>query len=317
VFAPDGKTLFVLGSLSGSSQFHVLDFDGGKLTKRWEPHPPVIAPVFSPDGSALAASVPWHNSWWDLTAAAPKERPATRGRYLAGVGLNRLFLEEDDSLFEWDGKQRRHVTAIHSNNIYAITPDGCTLVHGIPGAMQLFELSGGKKQLLAGFKVPTNVFGLRPDGKALFAGARDTPKPSFHLFQRTNKGWQETWKGAPTYAAALAARADRFAVATDTQDVVLDISSTPPREVAAIPRPSGFPARQLSFSPDGKLIAATRLNGGVNVYEVESRTQIYKCTIRAYEPKGVAFAPDGRHLAVSSDYGVTLILRLKGPAGKS
>jgi WD40 repeat protein len=66
----------------------------------------------------------------------------------------------------------------------------------------------------------------------------------------------------------------------------------------------------LAFSPDGQTLVSTDEDGRVIVWEVDKRSECHRWQL----PKGlrkVVFAPDGRHLAISTaSKDIVYILRL-------
>jgi WD40 repeat protein len=88
-------------------------------------------------------------------------------------------------------------------------------------------------------------------------------------------------------AQALAAGRDPFA-------------SRPPRLEGAVASRGGFPVWNLTFSPDGMLLAA----GGVDstsVYNLAAGRRVAALPARSAEITSLAFSPDGRTLTVTTD----------------
>ena len=70
----------------------------------------------------------------------------------------------------------------------------------------------------------------------------------------------------------------------------------------------------LSFSPDGRLIAAGH-RGSVSVHEVTSGRLVSVCRKHLATGKAVAFSPDGRQIATSGEYGRAPVQLFEGQSG--
>jgi RNA polymerase sigma factor (sigma-70 family) len=73
------------------------------------------------------------------------------------------------------------------------------------------------------------------------------------------------------------------------------------KELKSLDAGGEFGFNRCAFSPDSRLLAATDIRGHIHVWTIASGTSVLEYTVPAKLLGGwVAFAPDGRHLAVSS-----------------
>jgi WD40 repeat protein len=332
-FAPDGKTLYVGAGRGGElGSVHVYDVDGMRLTKRWGPRAPLLPPiVYGADGATLATCGPRfgrEGSWWDLTGPAPRERPVPAelvGARVCGLSRRGLYLLQGDRLSEWDGEKARFVRAfadVGPHRPPAITPDGRTLALGtlrfrpaLEWHLELWNLGGPgvKEETFDGTLAPLAI---TPDGRVVVAaGVPGSNTGPLHLFARDGGRWKEVWKSPDMVVypgLALNARGDRlaFRLGLERRLRILDLGRQPPREATQVNLP--VDTWCVAFAPDDLAVATGSLSGEVAVWEIGTGKRLGGVRLRG-RVDGLAFAPDGRHLAVASGYGVVFVLRLPLP----
>src|SRR5690348_16212989 len=108
-----------------------------------------------------------------------------------------------------------------------------------------------------------------------------------------------TYRGPPPTAATISRAGDRLAIATGDGGVrILDAATL--QATAELP-PARAPRGQLTFSPDGSLLAG--LAGGrqleLSVWNVGTARPICAFADPRLEPGSLAFHPDGRSAAIS------------------
>ncbi|HEV3116290.1 MAG TPA: hypothetical protein VGY58_04505, partial [Gemmataceae bacterium] len=152
-----------------------------------------------------------------------------------------------------------------------------------------------------------------PDGQLLVAG-RQTGEA--HM-----RAWRVSQKGLTELTLPFT-RARRLAIAPDGKTLafldgynglhLMDLSSAMPMERAVLSGgdgPGSGRIQSFAFAPDGGRLASVNTRGHVVIWNVAEATKVQDCYLpRSLE--AVAFAQDGRHLAVGSGDGMIYILRL-------
>src|SRR5438132_4151133 len=153
-----------------------------------------------------------------------------------------------------------------------------------------------------------------PDGQLLVAG------------RQTGEAHMRAWRVSQKRLTELTlpfTRARRVAIAPDGKTLafldgydglrLMDLSSAMPMERAVLSGADGPGSGQIqsfAFAPDGGRLASVTTGGHVVIWNVSEATMVQDCHLdRSLE--AVAFAQDGRHLAVGSADGMIYILRLR------
>jgi WD40 repeat protein len=190
----------------------------------------------------------------------------------------------------------------------ALAPDGKTVAVGgdDPAPLTLFDTSNGKK--LAGPKAgpgAVSCLAFAPDGSSLAAGSAKGPT---HLFKTGT--WQllhkfEHSKG--TWHLAYAPGGNLLATVEYNNNVCLwDVATG--KEVATLPFQPGNWLCRVTFSPDGKTLAAANSHGFVELHDVSGpallkdltkKPQVLACG--AERLSFVGFTPDSRSLITICD----------------
>ena len=121
---------------------------------------------------------------------------------------------------------------------------------------------------------------------------------------------EATYRGPPPTAAAITKAGDRVAIATGDGAVSLLDAAT--LETKARMPPARSPRGQLTFSPDGALLAgfAPGRHLDLGVWNVKAARLLPPFADPALEPDSIAFHPDGRTAAISLLTGDVLVLDL-------
>ncbi len=117
-----------------------------------------------------------------------------------------------------------------------------------------------------------------------------------------------TYRGPPPTAATITRAGDRLAIAAG--DGAIRILEAATLETRAEMPPARSPPGQLTFSPDGSLLAelAPGRHLELSVWSVGTARRVCSFADPALEPGNVAFHPDGRTLAISLLTGDVLVL---------
>ncbi|HUR55918.1 MAG TPA: hypothetical protein VMZ71_17410 [Gemmataceae bacterium] len=240
--------------------------------------------AFSPDGTRLAEAA--HGGAvrvWNLASGEAERSFAVKGLY-----ANQMRL--------------------------AFSPDGATLAAAV-GNVVLLDLAAGTQQRLRTGGTGFCGVAFPPDGKQLVAAgdslarwdtagdeAIDRPLPKMNL--PVPRGF--TLVGWP--ACAFSADGTRFAVSRRISIVVGDywrnteqILIHDPQADAVVARFewTGHHAHRVAFSPDSTLVAAA-CGPVLRVWDAESQALVAERKLGTLHVMGLAFSPDGRHLATVS-----------------
>jgi WD40 repeat protein len=303
-FSPDGRTLATAGN-----DGRVCLWD---LTQR----PPVerrvlppgrlpVAPsvvAFSPDGRHVAAGHDGSGGdvWrlWDVSGrAAPVtlRQPeggvaalafSPDGRFIASAGSKAVVL--------WDVKTHKEVRRFE----------------GHEQAVASLAFSGDGTRLLTGggwMELPRDAKG-KPIPDAKFVPHDCAPR----IWDVATGRQTATLPAYPSPVLAVALSPDGRLAATCQRGAAIrlyDLAADPPRQDEL--RGAGGIAWSLAVSPDGTRLASNGPDDCINVWELGSgkRTKLSAPELDS----SVAFAPDGRHIAVSLGTGPVYILRLEAP----
>jgi hypothetical protein len=181
--------------------------------------------------------------------------------------------------------------------VHALTADGETLVTGgADGRVRLFELSTGRERLMfPAHRHAIAAIAVAADGSAIATASVDR---SVVLWSATGAVLRPL-PPAEAPVAFLRFSPDGGLLATTgnrNQAVLWSVATG--RILRRLD--DDQPLRQGVFSQDGRLLAAGTESGKVNVWEVGSGRRIRELTGPPSAVGSLAFAPDGRGLAVGS-----------------
>jgi WD40 repeat protein/tRNA A-37 threonylcarbamoyl transferase component Bud32 len=261
---------------------------------------------YSPDGEVIVTAAEDRTArvWSAITGRAIATLRGHDGRRVFAVDVDRtgarvVTASDDRTARIWDARTGRSIAVLAGHDkwvwVARFSPDGTRIVTAsIDGTARLWDAGG---QLVAT---------LRDTGAqitdAVFAGA----ELYLHSAGRDVTRWDAT-TGAPhgrvaTHAAEVTAIAtDRNArIASVSLDGAVQIHGANGALVAELA--AQLPVRHMAFSADGTRLA---LAGGVEVevWDVERKLRLAAMRGHAGKVTAIAFAPDGRRLASSSDDG--------------
>lgn len=287
VFSPDGQRLASSGGrYDGVYVWHhesgeqVAEFTiDESLKPRFRPG--FIPLSFSPDGKLLAGATPEHTiSIWDLEA---KERIACLKGHVALVaelifspcGQFLTSADINGILYEWD------VSKMAEADFHVGFSELPTYVTGVP-----------KLAYLA-------------DGTFIAAGNKESTVTIWEP-KRGNKLRTLRSERCP-YPMCFSPQTSQLALAGEDEVQIWDIGETSPRKLSIREYTSVCGA--VTFSPDGKILAAGYWNGSIRLWDVERLKRLKafgegKASIRR---DSLAFSPCGKYLASGSNDAVIRI----------
>ncbi|MGH9431767.1 MAG: c-type cytochrome domain-containing protein [Terriglobia bacterium] len=284
-FSPDGKTLAV----GGYKEVRLMDPATGKVLKSLDGAAGMVRSVaFGPDGKWLAAGGGLCQQWgevqiWDVQA--DKLLRTLRGHhdciYSVAFSPNGKLLASgsyDKLVNLWDpatGKELRtlkdHIDAVFA---VAFSPDGKWLASGSQdNSVKVWDVASGERLYTLSDPLDgITCVAFSPSGKQIAAGGYDK---LIYIWNLTQTGG--------TLAQSLIADEDSILQIAWTPDGKEIITSSADGSIrvrdAATLSPIGIIPHQLdwvdamSLSPDGKWLAAGRLNGTLSIYRMGSFEQ--------------------------------------------
>jgi WD40 repeat protein len=322
---PDGKTLFS----AQQRLLRVWDRVGNELRERVIPHghtDAVTALDFSPDCRTLASSGSDNRVvLWDLTAAVPAARHVLRGDgrvRFAPDGRSLVTGFKDLLLWDLNGKAPRLSARLGSFRsgpaALAFSPHGKLFASGsVTPVLRLWDLDGQTPQMRTElFEKPSGAgvedLALSPDGQ-LLAGGRQW-SGNLRLWRIQAAGVEEAAvPRTKAFRIAFSPDGKTFAFSDDSQAIHLwDLTSPVPSERLALKghQVGIMPVvRDFVFSADGRLLASAGGDGRIMVWETTKGKKLHEWKLPA-AAGAVAFAADGRHLAVGNANGTIYVLRL-------
>jgi RNA polymerase sigma factor (sigma-70 family) len=335
----DGKLLALplTGQANNNLSIKLIDLATGKDRRVVECGFYAMSLAFGPDGNTLAAGMETGDiKIWDAMtrkelASLEVKSPASRTVSLAfAPGGRELALSRADGSVEvWETKSKKRLHKLlgasipTSNHILllaqgpgradlAFSPDGKRLAVGAFGSgVRVFDSATGKEigAGTLGHPAPVRSFGLSADGKTLTTHARGDCVRSWDV--ATGKPVHKVAIPGGAVTATLSADGTKLAAVTAGKVVLYDTATARPKGSLAN---SEFAAASLTFSPDGKTLAARGIqNRAVRLWDAMTGKELPS---PEGEPKtgaetdigldgaspvryaGVILSPDGRYLAM-------------------
>ncbi len=342
-FTADGLTLATGGS---DETVRLWNLGGGKPRQRFEPkghlsHPYGVA--LAPDGRSLATGGNDRTvRLWSVRGREMKERPPLKGDdvpiYTAAISPDgKVLAAAGGSLHArfWDVATGRalHATQDGPSAISQVvfSPDGRQLLGSSLKTVCLWDAGTGREvRRFEGHRTPIGPVAFSPDGRRAISGSGNylykdgqiVYKDGLPLYEDcTLRGWdveggQELFTlkdfTRPVNALAYTPDGTTFLSGDSASQVRLwDAAGTAPREKGVWKGQSGY-VGQIAVSPDGKSAATTVLDGKVIVWDVATGKRRFEWLVPEYIG-GLAFASDGRHLAVGLGTGPVYVIRLAKP----
>jgi WD40 repeat protein len=272
------------------------------------------AVAFSPDGRTLVTGA-WNRSirWWDVATGAEKCTLTGHADYVIELayspdGGTLASASYDGTIKLWRRKPLTIPVGRFLVGRLAWSPDGKTLASGLGGGTaRLWDAATGElRQELPGHADPIRSVSFSPDGKLLAVadgGDRTT------VYRREPVEAVATVKGS---CAAFSPEGKTLATASAGVVTLRDVATN--REVKRFPPLPGAP-EILAFSPDGRWLAGCHS-------DEQSTLMLWR--VRDDNPRpvtlkvptwvrGLAFSPEGRHLATANGTNTVYLFRLAPP----
>lgn len=325
-FAPDGASLAAGGS---DGVVRLWDPIAGKLLRTWVGHDrmAVSSIAFSHDSKRLVTTAAWQSGprVWDV--ATGKELLARPGHVnpvdqvaLTPDGKSLVSYGRFEAILRWDlatGRIAQRIspsTAGPASVVLALDGESAATLERDSGDIRLWDLATGKEVRKIG-KIAKHSGNLlppclafSPDGRML---AAISEQKSVYVWEIAgNKEARRFTNAGQIDSVAFSADGKRLAAGrggAESAVIIWDIE----RAAAVWFKKIGSREGQLAIalSPDGRRVATAAWRGGIQVWDIETKKELYTLADGERGAYQVAFSPDGRFLvATGNEYhpGVTV-----------
>jgi WD40 repeat protein len=338
--SPDGKTL-LSGDVFGNLK--LWDFNSGELIRNFEGVPGIIYSLaFSPDGKTCAVGTLYGRvGVWEVSTGRILASYENMGNQIAFSPDGRTFAgacnNQPIKLYEIKNSipQPKEFLQFQNSTGYTsaldFSPDGKLLASGDgSGEVKIWDIaSGSLLKNLEGLHFWVHSVRFSPDGTKLTASSyvlrigkeyKDLLKKGYKLSGTDQRGGNT---GSFTYTLEHFDDKDEDEIieedggsdddkpapnSPDSPDncvIVWDISAGAP----LLKYPHTKAALCSIFSPDGKLVASSGNNNGIEIWDIAGKKKIKETAFdNARFLNSIAFTPDGRELVVASGAGVIRVI---------
>jgi Protein kinase domain/WD domain, G-beta repeat len=280
---------------------------------------PAVPPLFRPAAALTAPRTPGHWQYVSSVVFSPDGRTLVTGM-TTGTGDSPDLSLSSGETFLWNvATGKRTLTLAGAGDAgEAFSPDGRMLA--APGgagqrSLYFWNATTGKRAADLG-NMPASIadVAFSPDGKVLTA---EDAVGVVYLWDPVSRQLTFTiGKSADPYAYDLAISPDSQILATlqnsGARDQVYLWNIATNRSFVILTNPGDSPVSSVTFSPDGKTIAISGLNGKTALLDIA--TQKLLATFTDAGSSGVttvAFSPDGQMLATGDYNGKTYLWNLR------
>jgi WD40 repeat protein len=315
-FSPDGRRL----AAAGGDTIHLWDVQEGREIGAFRGHDKQVREVvFSPGGSRLASvGEDGQGIIWDLASGQELLRLrghdgpvlgvsfSQDGRWLATAGWDR-------TIKLWDASSGRELQTLrgHSRAAWtvAFSPDGRRLASsGEDVTLLIWDLASRPEETcsapreLRGHNVGVSHIAFSPDGRRLVSASPDC---SIKLWDLTTCQEVLTFGGHTLNPWAVAFSPDGRRIASAGLDKLIRVWDPATGQELLGLRGHSDNVFSLAFSPEGYRLASAGGDGTVRIWDATpfaEKTQPTPRTlhVRGNWVRGLAFAPDGRRIALAS-----------------
>jgi WD40 repeat protein len=321
-FSPEGRSLFSAGGiLYEAGDVTQWDTERGTLKRTLAQHQEEISYLaLSTNGSLLVAQVGAEVLSWDARTGKklPRALPGTDAFALSADGKVLAAVDEEAGIRLLDTSTSQSQRTIKQQaNVVAFSPDGRTLAAGSERGLSLWDIPSGTR-LWKTEKLRIDVHQLAFSGDGRFVAS--------HTIQwKGTKGRDEVrvWDVASSQQVHVISVDDwPFSVIFSPDSALLAVAAgfETGREKAAIGSAvqlwdtrnwrlkhrflcESEEVKNVTFSPDGRLLAATHANRTASLWDPKRGTRLHVLEDATGELTCLAFSPDGKKLATGNHDG--------------
>jgi WD40 repeat protein len=282
-FSPDGRTLAV-----GNDKGVVILWDFATDQQRALSHgiEPVADLAFSSDGSILASSgTDGRVILWDFRDRGP----------LLPLGRRSAILS---LAFSQDGRVLALGGSVRAQSAWR-------------GKLVTWDVAAGRRRaILAPDHAEIHNLAFSPDGRTVASGSEHDTTVALSDAVTGETHTTLNFDGDGVEGLSFAPDGRVLAVAMSTGGIILQQLAKGTRRLLVADPPGAFHARTVSFSHDGRMVAAggsDENRGQVVVWDARTGRQRARLSAAGPEMRSVAFSPDGRTVASGADNGNVLL----------
>jgi WD40 repeat protein/DNA-binding SARP family transcriptional activator len=347
-YSPDGATLAVTSLDTSTTPLDVVLelLDARTLRPRRRialprlPHPTEFvgaSPVFTGDGDLAVLEIPFpHNQPEAVrridgrTGAVSERAFRLRSTVLDPILTNDrrhvlVASDREDATYELDAADlrvvRRHPAG---GTALALAPDDRTLALGGPdGTVRILDTGSSRVRRLEGrHTARVTRLAFTPDGRTLTSAAEDGKLIVWDVAEGRMRERLDAHAGTVEALAVTSDGRTAISAGIDGRVALWDLDGSRRLRRAVLLRGrfavDGFTPRGAAVSPDGRTLAVTESDGGVDL--VDTATLGRRAVLRTRDDPALAvdFSPDGRLLAVTGANGTAGLwdARTQAPAGR-